>query len=43
MPLRIHFSLVKAGQREEHFFHLRVTRVRELRDQTEGERESRGG
>ena len=36
--LRIHFSPVKEGWEEEHFFHLRVTQVRELRDQTEGKR-----
>ena len=43
MPLRIHFNLIKARQKEEHFFHLRVTRVREVMDQSEGEREYQGG
>ena len=39
--LRIHFSPVKAGQEEEHFYHLSVTRVRGFRDQIKGEREYR--
>ena len=38
--LKIYFSPVKARQEEEHFYHLRVTRVRELRDQIESEREN---
>ena len=31
------FHLVKEGQEEKHLCHLWVTRVRELRDQNEGE------
>ena len=38
--LRIYFSPIKARQEEEHFYHLRVTRVRELRDEMEGDQEN---